>query len=195
MQLKSEVSGVKHVNYSKYSDVLYYLNLGIALSQQKTFKGTFRIKVLAGLVYCFGHIFKPSDDWHEMFSPSITLGLSLSGVPTSDVRLSREEFAILSQLNHRNLVFVPSSSTIPSTYPGSRTPAFGDRRRERAAVEIGLPKEDCTVINEAIKREFRGGSVVAVFLLERNKSPLIPFLLHTQIRNTFEVCLTLLCIL
>lgn len=135
---------------------------------------TFNLRVVSGLVYCSGHLFRPADRSYNLYSPAPHTSVELSDVP-SGMSLPREERAIQREPDHRYLRFHTKRSKPPSSNIGTpllkKPPPSGN-------IEVDLPEVDCCAVNSVLGRsEYRGVRLVAVFVLQPNRSPLIPFVI------------------
>ena len=129
------------------------------------------MKVLAGLVYSYGHIYKPSDTMHTMYSPSDSMPLDLSDIP-DEILISKDDQFTRDMLKHHNVKIMPKSSH--QTLPLSGTP-YTKRRMFKGVLEVDLPKEDCSLLNSEILPMYKSQHRAALLLVQANDSPLIPF--------------------
>lgn len=153
-------------------------------------QATFNLRVVSGLVYSWGHLFRPSDRSYNLYSPAPHTSVELSDVP-SGMCLQREEKAMRRELDHRYLRFHTKQSKPPSYTVGTpllkKPPPSGN-------IEVNLPEVDCCAINSFLCRpEYRGIRLVAVFVLQPNTSPLIPFIINSaqycpSYKDYFQVC-------
>ena len=125
-------------------------------------------------MYCYGHLFQPSDRSYNLYSPAPHTSVELSDVPNG-MHLNRDEKAVQRELDHRFLRFHTKQSKPPSATVGTpllkKPPPSGN-------IEVDLPEVDCCAVNSVLGRpEYRGLRLVAVFVLQPNTSPLIPFVI------------------
>jgi hypothetical protein len=143
----------------------------IADKGKLSLQGSFKMKVLAGLVYSYGHIYKPSDTMHTMYSPSDSMPLDLSDIP-DEILISKDDQFTRDMLKHHNVKIMPKSSH--QTLPLSGTP-YTKRRMFKGVLEVDLPKEDCSLLNSEILPMYKSQHRAALLLVQPNDSPLIPF--------------------
>ena len=137
---------------------------------------TFTLRVVSGLVFSWGHLFRPSDKSYSLYSPAPHACVELSDVPCG-MCLQWEEKMMQRELNHKHLRFHTKQSKAPSYTVGTpllkKPPPSGN-------IEVDLPEVDCCAINSLLARpEYRESRLVAVFVLQPNRSPLIPFIINS----------------
>ena len=137
-------------------------------------QATFSLRVVSGLVFSWGHLFRPSNRSHCLYSPSPYSCVELSDVP-SGMCLQREDKTLRRELDHRHLRFYTKEDKPPSFAVATpllkKPPPSGN-------IAVDLPEADCCALNSLLaRREYRETCMVAVFVLQPNRSPLIPFVI------------------